>query len=97
MYFYLDCTSIIGKIEGVGYWICLAEADNCGEIELTYVKKELLTKDILDMHMIGNEGVLTYINQTSRGQSGGAVIQEITSGEENLVGIHVSGYFRQWT
>ena len=50
--------------------------------------------------MIGNEGVLTYINQTSQGQSGGAVIQNnlLYGGyynEHKLVGIHVSGYFQQ--
>ena len=60
---------------------------------------EKLTKQIINLTMIGNQGILTYINQTSRGQSGGAVVQifeDYTQLEERkLVGIHVSGHLKQ--
>ena len=65
---------------------------------------EELTDEILKLKMFGNQGVLTYVNQTSGGQSGGAVIQEIAENEnehygdwetKHLIGIHVSGHLHQ--
>ena len=53
--------------------------------------------------MCGNEGILTYVNQTSQGMSGGAVIQHkdyldnavFQPNKRSLVGIHVSGHLHQ--
>ena len=67
-------------------------------------KEEELTDEILKLKMFGNQGVLTYINQTSGGQSGGAVIQQLTKRNydfygddeiQHLIGIHVSGHLHQ--
>ena len=59
-----------------------------------------MSKEIAEVQVFGNEKVLTYLNTTSAGQSGGAVIQHKTiygfrNIEKILIGIHVSGYLRQ--
>ena len=76
-------------------WQRVGTEYNISDRHMICVLTELKNEKILDITMIGNEGVLTYLNQTTRGQSGGPVIQDLIGDTSNLVAIHVSGYLEQ--
>ena len=101
----IHCTSVFGEIKSTKTWILMKIfIDRCEEYQIPnyiYVKNELENiKESVDMEMYGNEGVLTYINKTSRGQSGGPAIRKFfnnyyQSEIKQLVGVHVSGYLQR--
>ena len=67
---------IWGEISKYDEYICLMTPDPVSERNNKYYfRNELVKKEIIDSQVFGNEQVLTYLNKTSAGQSGGAVIQ----------------------
>ena len=90
-------------MENTKYWILMKIFVNkCKEFQIPnyiYVKKNEKILQSVNKQMIGHEGVLTYINRTSRGQSGGPVMRRLFDKDQKemkeFVGIHVSGYLQR--
>ena len=104
----MNIISYFGKLENEDLWMEIVKRYNDYNMDnnanIYFRQEELLDKDIVDIQMNGNEGILTYINMTSRGQSGGAVLQTSLIYDvyyndsiqtSRLIGIHVAGHSEQ--